>query len=191
MIKKYIEALKTVKNPTINSNYDLQNWKVKAGNVISRIYGDESKQEEQIKEINFRNYSLFATVRGGNSPSTSSGGGNNGKHCEKQANEMIKSFISDLETFGLPEPRKNENSNGINISVNQSQNQTVNVNVIWESIKEELTGKQLKEIEAIINDNDKSESKKKRIFEKLKSFGIDVASNIIANIITNPAIYGR
>lgn len=190
MIEKYIQALKAVENPTINSNYDLQTWQAKAVNIVSRIYGDESKQEEQIKEIKFKSYPSFGTIGGRNSPSTRSGGGNNGKHCEKQANEIIKSYIADLETFGIPEPKQRENNGGINISVNQSQNQTVNVNVIWESIKDELTGKQLKEVEEIIDDNDEPESKKKRIFEKLKSFGADVASNIIAGLLTNPAIYG-
>lgn len=190
MIEKYIQALKTVESPTIKSKYDLQTWQAKVINIVSRIYGDESKQEGQIKNITFKTYPRFGVVGNGNTRSTMSGGGNNGKQCEKQANEIIKSFISDLETFGIPDSKQRENSSGINISVNQNQNQTVNVNVIWESIQEELTGKQLKEIEGIINDNDEPESKKKRIFEKLKSFGTDVASNIIATLLTNPWIYG-
>jgi len=189
MIDKYIQALRTVENPIINSGYDLQTWQTKTVNIISRIYGAESKQEEQLKEIKFKGYPRYGIVNR-NSPSNMSGGGNNGKHCEKQANEIINSFISDLETFGLPEPIPQEKNSGINISVNQSQNQTVNVNVIWEAIKEELTGKQLKEVEEIINDSDEPDSKKRRIFDKLKSFGTDVASNIIAGLLTNPAIYG-
>ncbi len=190
MIEKYIQALQTVENPTINSGYDLQSWQAKAVNVVTRIYGENSKQEEQIIGIKFRSYPVFGTIGTRNSPSTRSGGGNNGKHCERQANELIKSFIADLETFGVPEPKKSENDGGINISVNQSQNQTVNVNVIWESIKDELTGKQLKEVEEIIDDIEEPELKKKRIFEKLKSFGTDLASNIVAGILTNPAVYG-
>ncbi|MBU3126024.1 hypothetical protein KN811_21635 [Sinomicrobium sp. 2019215] len=190
MKEKFIEALKSVQNPTVNSSYDLQTWKAKAINIISRIYGDDSKQEEQIKEIKYQSYLSFGTIGGRNTPSTRSGGGNNGKKCEKQAQELIESFIYDLETFDIPEPKQTEKSGGINISLHQNQNQTVNVNVIWESIRDELKGSQLKEIEEIINDNDEPQSKKKRIFDKVKSFGTDVATNIIAGILTNPAIYG-
>jgi hypothetical protein len=190
MKEKYIEALKSVQNPTITSNYDLQTWKAKAINIVSRIYGDESKQESQINEIKYQSYPSFGTIGGRGRPSTRSGGGNNSKHCEKQANEIITSFIYDLETFDIPEPKSKQNNGGINISLHQNQNQTVNVNVIWESIRDELKGSQLKEIEEIINDDDEPQSKKKRIFDKVKSFGTDVATNIIAGILTNPAIYG-
>lgn len=128
----------------------------------------------------------FGKIGGG----SSGGGGNNGKNCEKQANEIITSFITDIEIFGLSESKKIEKNGGINISVNQSQNQTVNVNIIWASVKDELSGKQLKEVEGIINSDDNHETKKQKIFDKLKSFGTDVASNIIAGLLTNPAMYG-
>ena len=184
MIEKYIQALQTIEKPSVTSLDELKSWQARAINVITRIYGENSKQEEQIKEIKFRSYVSFGTSRG------VSGGGNNGKNCEKHANEIIKGFIADLETFGIPQPKQRENNSAINISVNQNQNQTVHVNIIWESIKDELTDRQLKEIEEIINDNEEQNSKKTRIFEKLKSFGGDVASNIIAGLLTNPAIYG-
>ena len=190
MIEKYIEALKTVQTPTLNSLYDLETWQAKTVNIINRIYGENSKQEEQILKINFRTYASWSTIGGPNTPSKRSGGGNNSNKCSKQAKDLITSFILDLETFGIPEPKQKENNNGINISVNQNQNQTVNVNVIWESIRNELKGSQLKEIEDIINEDISSESKKGKIFAKLKSFGTDVATNIIAGILTNPAIYG-
>lgn len=191
--EKYIIALKEVQNPTINSSYDLQTWQTKAVNLITRIYGENCKQEEQINQIKFKS-SMSSTIipirKSSNVNDNRSANKNNGKYCEKQTNEIITSFINELETFGLPEPKKIEPNGGINISLNQSQNQTVNVNIFWDSLKDELTGKQLKEVEEIINCDDKPESKKKKIFDKLKSFGTDVASNIIAGLLTNPAIYG-
>lgn len=180
---KYLQTLREIQNPIISSGYDLQTWKAKSINLITRIYGDKSKQEKQIDAIEFRSYPSFGVIGG-----TRSGGGNNGTHCEKQANEMVTSFIADIETFGLPEIKKLEKNNGINISVNQ--NQTVNVNLIWESVKDELTGKQVKELEEILNDKNNPEIKKKKIIDKIKSFGTDVATNVIAGILTNPAIYG-
>lgn len=116
-------------------------------------------------------------------------GGNNLKECQTLAQEIIKGFISYISTFGIPDKKENNNS-GINISLNQSQNQTVSVKILWDSIKDELTGKQAKEIEEIINSSDQPENKKKNIIDKVKSFGLDIASNIIASVLTNPSIYG-
>ncbi|UOE37007.1 hypothetical protein [Chryseobacterium oryzae] len=179
MTDKIISSFREIENPNFNSEYDLRSWKSKAINIIIRVYGENSKQEKSIDGIKFTTY---ISING-------AGGGNNGKHCEKEAQEIIKGFISDIANFGIPDKKETQNS-GINISLNQSQNQTVNVNIIWETIKDELTGKQAKEIEEIVNGNDEPESKKNKIFEKIKSFGSDVASNIIAGILTNPSIYG-
>src|SRR5690606_36010560 len=110
--------------------------------------------------------------------------------------ELIESFVSDINKFGLPSKDKlPEKTDGINITVNQSQNQTqsqkqtVNIDIIIKALQEELTGKQLSEIQQIIDEEEKPETKQNRIVEKLKSFGKDIASNVIANILTNPALY--
>lgn len=72
----------------------------------------------------------------------------------------------------------------------QSQEQSIALNMFLEAIKDNLTGKQVKEIKEILTEaaNDKEQARKS-IIEKLKSFGSDVASNIVANIITNPMIW--
>lgn len=59
-----------------------------------------------------------------------------------------------------------------------------------EAIKDDLTGKQVKELKEVIKESgDDKEKARNGIIEKLKSFGSDVASNIVANIITNPMIW--
>lgn len=60
-----------------------------------------------------------------------------------------------------------------------------------DAIKDDLTGRQIKELKEVVikTDND-LEKARPRIVEKLKSFGADVASNIVANILTNPTIWG-
>lgn len=72
----------------------------------------------------------------------------------------------------------------------QSQNQDISINVFIEALKEELTGSQLKEI-INLSKNSSIETAKSTIIAKLKSFGGDVLSNIVANIITNPTILGQ
>tara|TARA_R110000751_G_scaffold390_1_gene1554 strand:- start:13520 stop:14071 length:552 start_codon:yes stop_codon:yes gene_type:complete len=182
MIEKYIEAFEEIKDTEIKSNYDLQTWKAKAINIAIRLYGEDSKQEEQINLIKYKTY-MSGSING-----SSFGGGNNAKNCEKRIQEVTSGFISDLNRFGLPEKVNKNKEGGINISVNQ--NQTVSVNIIVEAIKDELTGNQVKEIEKILNSKEDETTKKQKVADKIKKFGSDVAANILSNILTNPAIYG-
>lgn len=184
MIEKYIKALHKISNPEISNGEELKAWQGKAINVIIRVYGENSIQEEQIKNIYFETYDKF--IQKGQ---TILGGGNNSEACKKQASEVIKGFIDDLTSFGMPAERKHEISNGINISISQNQNQTIKLKLIYDSIKDELTGKQLKEIDDVLKETGTSETKKTKLITKLKSFGADVASNIIANILTNPNLF--
>ena len=160
-VEKYIKALRKIQKPTSLLLNDLVTWQATAVNLITRIYGSGSNQEKQINNI----LPFYET--------------------EKQANELITSFITDLKDHGLPEKRTVKKDSGINISLNQN----VNISLIWGSIKDELTEKQIKEVEEIINGTDNPKTKKEKIFEKMKNFGVDVLSNIMAGILTNPSIY--
>lgn len=129
---------------------------------------------------------------------------------EKAAEDFTKSYNSPslfdkllgiLESCLLiPELPKvqngnNNTDNSIHVNVNQSQNQSQEqsfaIDIFIEAIKDELTGKQQKEIKAIIESEPDPVQAKNRLIDKIKSFGSDVASNVIANIITNPAIWGN
>ncbi len=75
-------------------------------------------------------------------------------------------------------------------SQTQSQEQSLAIEIFIEAIKDDLTGKQIKELKAVVAEADNDlEKARPSIIEKLKSFGSDVASNIVANILTNPAIW--
>lgn len=82
----------------------------------------------------------------------------------------------------------NHNSN----SQQQSQEQQLTFDLFISAIDDELTGKQRKELKAYLEEtkDQPEEERKKGIVEKLKSFGTDLALNILTNIITNPAIWG-
>ncbi|MBC7557221.1 MAG: hypothetical protein H7195_09705 [Chryseobacterium sp.] len=176
MIEQFINAFKEIENPTFSSVHDLKVWQGKAKNIIVRSYGENSIQEKQIKEINFKSYADYS---------------NNLKSCSKKhASELIGGFISDLEKFGMPIKREKKHSEGIQISINQNQTQTINLNIIFDALKEELTRKQIKELEEVINSDNKLENKKTNLINKLKSFGSDILTNVIANILTNPGLLG-
>lgn len=95
-------------------------------------------------------------------------------------------------------PRQNNNANphidkSVHVNVNQNQSQTQEqsqaVNIFLEAIKDEITGKQLKELKSIAQEEPNPEKAKSKILDKIKSWGESIAASIVANIITNPNIW--
>ncbi len=100
----------------------------------------------------------------------------------------------------ITSPKKQDPERGpihITTNINNSNSQTQNqqqslaVELFLEAIKDDLTGRQIKELKTVVAEagNDLQKARP-GIIEKLKSFGADVASNIVANLLTNPAIWG-
>jgi hypothetical protein len=178
MKDKALEALYEVKDETnrIIDSYSLTDWKNKASNLIIRIYGKDSLPVQQIE-----NFSYQTGLRGGD----------NIEQRKKQANELINGLIKEIERFGLPkQPQMKDNGLNINITQTQNQETKISLSIFIESIQDELTGTQLKELQAVIEDKDLNrDDKKHQIINKIKSFGSDVASNILANVLTNPSIF--
>ena len=95
--------------------------------------------------------------------------------------------------------REYEKNDGINVtttinntnSQSQNQEQSLAVKLFIEAIKDDLTGRQIKELKEVVEEAGNDLPKARQgILLKLKEFGADVASNIVANIITNPMIWG-
>ena len=84
----------------------------------------------------------------------------------------------------------------VNVTVNnnnsqsQNQEQSMLVQQFLDAFRDELTGRQLKELRSVIaeSDNDLHKAKPK-IIDKLMEFGGNVASNILATILTNSAFW--
>ena len=102
----------------------------------------------------------------------------------------MKEIIKNIDAVGLPEKKKSSSSisvtNNLTQSQQQEQSQQLVVEIFMEAIKDELTGKQQKEIKAIFEEEKDIEKAKPKLMDKLKGFGENVLSNIVANIITNP-----
>ena len=130
---------------------------------------------------------------------------------EKLGPEQQKRLLAILEAFAvLPTvildnrttqvtDKKSKGKDAINVvtTINnsntqfQSQEQSLAVELFIEAIKDDLTGRQIKELKAVVSDADNDLQKARPgILAKLKEFGADVASNIVANILTNPTIWG-
>lgn len=118
-----------------------------------------------------------------------------GYHVFKTYKDLQDSFASEIEEIienikavGLPEKKKDSSIININLSQSQQQEQSQQlvVEIFMEAIKDELTGKQQNEIKAIWEKEKNIEKAKPKLIDKLKGFGENVLSNIVANIITNP-----
>ncbi len=178
MKETILEALHELQKDTekIDSGETLTDWKNKATNIIIRVYGRDSKPEKQINSLSYLWYV---------------DGGNNAYRRKEQAYNLVEGLIKEIERFGLPDKMVPDNEKyNINITQNSNQSTNIQLSLIVESIQDELNGKQLKELQEVLQSEDDVESKKTKIADKLKKFGSDVASNVLATILTNPNIYG-
>ena len=130
---------------------------------------------------------------------------------ERLAPEQQKRLLAILEAFAvlptvIPDNRttqitekKGKEKDAINVvttinnsnSQSQSQEQSLAVELFIEAIKDDLTGRQIKELKSVVAEADNDLQKARPgVLAKLKEFGTDVASNIVANLLTNPMIWG-
>lgn len=122
------------------------------------------------------------------------------QHAKERTKTLISGLIQDIEDFGLEKinftPQEN-NKNALNLSlnqqINQSQSTTISINFefIIDVLKGELRNSEIEELKEILDSSDEPIEKKKRFIDKIKSFGSDVASNILANLLTNPQVYSQ
>ena len=108
---------------------------------------------------------------------------------------LIDAVKDEIATVGLPNSPKTNVSKGIQITNNlnqsqtQSQEQNVIAKILLEAVKDELTGKQRKELLAIAQESKDPQEAHKGIKEKLKEYGESVSASIVANILTNPDVW--
>ena len=115
-----------------------------------------------------------------------------------EAFAALPNIIPDNRTTHISEKR-GKGKDAINVittinnsnSQSQSQEQSLAVELFIEAIKDDLTGRQIKELKSVVAEADNDLQKARPgIIAKLKEFGSDVASNIVANLLTNPMIWG-
>lgn len=88
-----------------------------------------------------------------------------------------------------PVEAERKSSGDTNITINNTQQ--IVLNLFTEAVKDEITGKEYKELKEILKNYEREPEKTtSKIKEKLKKMGGDVLTNIITNILTNPNIYG-
>lgn len=115
-----------------------------------------------------------------------------------EALSLLPTIIPNNRTTQVNE-KKDKGKDAINVvtTINNSNNQTQNqeqtlaMELFIEAIKDDLTGRQIKELKSVVAEADNDLQKARPgILAKLKEFGADVASNIVANLLTSPMIWG-
>lgn len=125
--------------------------------------------------------------------------------ADNQEKSHLEAIIALLNScHSIPTlPKKSQANSGqrdsaININVNQQQSQhqvqtqeqRQVIEIFLEAIKDELTGKQFKELKEIAKQEPNPEKAKTKVLDKIKSWSGDVLANVVANIVTNPTVWG-
>lgn len=174
-IKKQIDALEL-------DNFNLKSWFLTTDNYLKTIWGQNTDKSKQLFAIQD---TMSARMFGCSEEDII--------NFKTQWKELLSGYIFELENLEKPKTFQNSTHGEIHLTVNQNQSQEqkqmIEIKFIIDIIKNELTGKQLNELKSIIQDT-KIEKKNERITEKLISFGSNVASGILGNILSNPQLLG-
>lgn len=187
----FISLLNDIKATVDENKVNLKNALIQLNSALGRFY--DYKDTQLRTADNLKSNILILEKKKCNSTSDPRC---NVHDIAEDTKVLIDSIIAEVKALGLPE-RKTTLGKSVNVNTtvsqnqeqHQSQKQNVIVEILLESVKDELTGKQWKELLAVAKDNEDPEKTRKSILDKIKSFGEDVASNIVANIVSNPEVW--
>lgn len=156
MAEKQIALLKEQLAGLDKKKFDLEAWKNHTLIFLERIFGKDNSKLKLIQELHYdySSWSLRDTAAAGKTKDKDP--------IKMQAREILEATILELETLGLPETEADPQK-------------------IWQLLQDELTGKQVKEIEAIIKSDNSEKSKK--ISEVLENLEKESLSLLIANLL--------
>lgn len=121
----------------------------------------------------------------------------NPSFCHKASFEGLLNILRAVEELpdivtndDLVHRKKDDDKISIHTNVKQEQNQkqSQTVNVLETALQDSFAPFQLNELKEILKSDQSKEDKRKNLMEKLRSFGSDVASGVLANILSNPAV---
>lgn len=135
MAEKQIAILREQLAKLDEKKFDLDAWKTHTLIFLERIFGKGNSKIKLIKDLHY-DYSSWSLR------DTAATGKTQDKDPVKlRASEILEATIVELETLGLPNEEKEQQK-------------------IWELLQDELTGKQVKEIDALVKSNDGEKAKK-------------------------------
>jgi hypothetical protein len=156
LLNKQIEKLKI-------KDFDLEAWKKYTIIILARIFGDNSQKIRQIESIEY-DYSSWSLR-------DTSGSSSYLETCKKLGREILEASIEELKTFGLPD-RSEEGTD-------------MYFEAITNALKDELKGSQFRELRDILVDLDDPEEIREKVIERLKLYGSEVSTEVLASILAD------
>lgn len=183
-----IALLNDIKTKVDEDRVNLKNIVVQLNGILERFYDPQDTQLSTAAKL--KSYvNILEKSKG--APFTSEPRCNV-RDVAEDIITLVDSVVAEVKALGIP-TRKTAYDKSVNVNTsvtqNQEQHQDVIVKVLLDAAKDELTGKQRKELLAIAEEIKDPREAQKSILAKLKGFGEDVAANIVANILTNPLIW--
>lgn len=156
MAEKEISLLKKQLDRLDEKKFDLEAWKKQTSIFLERIFGKENSKLKLIQELHYdySSWSLRDTAAAGKTKDKDP--------VKMQAREILQATITELESLGLPAPEKEHQK-------------------MWLLLQDELTGKQVKEIEALLKSEDSE--KEKKVGEILESLGKENLSLLLSKLL--------
>ncbi|MDP2424318.1 MAG: hypothetical protein U1C46_05640 [Bacteroidales bacterium] len=159
MIEKVIELLEKQINKLDEPKFDLGIWKNTTIIILDRIFGKNSEKVRQVQQINYDHSSW--TLR-------DTSGASSLDVCKKLGKELLLTTIDELKVFGLPE---------------QKRTGQVDIALVRGAMEDVLRISQYRELIYINQENADSIERKKKLAEKLQSFGDEAVREILAGIL--------
>lgn len=158
MADKEIALLKEQISRLDDKKFDLEAWKNRTIIFLERIFGKENSKIKMIQNLHYdySSWSLRDTFAGGSAKDKDP--------VRIQAKEILDAVISELESLGLPQ-QKHEKLK------------------IKELLEDELTGKQMKELEIILKSGE--QKKEEKIQEILEGLEKENLASIISKLLTS------
>ncbi len=157
MVEKEIALLKQQIEGLSEKRFDLEAWKNHTVIFLERIFGKDSSKIKMIKELayDYSSWSLRDTAAAGKTKDKDP--------VRLQAEEILDAAIVELESLGLPTQKPEKDR-------------------VWQLLEDDLTGRQLKEIEALLKSDDSEKDEK--ISEILENLGNEKLASIIYKLLT-------
>nr|WP_319573484.1 hypothetical protein [uncultured Draconibacterium sp.] len=156
MAEKQIAILREQLAKLDEKKFDLDAWKTHTLIFLERIFGKENSKLKLIQDLHYdySSWSLRDTAAAGKTKDKDP--------VKMRAREILEATIAELETLGLPEEKKEQQK-------------------VRELLQDELTGKQVKEIDALVKSDDKEKTRK--IGEVLENLDKENLSLLIAKLL--------
>jgi hypothetical protein len=156
MAEKEIALLQEQIERLHEKKFDLEAWKNHTLIFLERIFGKDSSKLKMIKDLGY-DYSSW------NLRDTAAAGKTSDKDpVLLQAEDILNATIAELKNLGLPHEKKEKEK-------------------IWELLEDDLTGKDLKKLEILIQSNDSDRNEK--LTTILEELGKERLASIILKLL--------